>query len=219
MSFVALPLKGCCADLAYFVRCAKNSLPDWRWKQPSNRRHLRDWMLCRDSSCGSQRTRWKICHLFEPTCLCEQVFFNLMVLPGLEKAPFSSTFGAGMKVTLVLLPVLRLLCKMGSWLFGPTVFVPVWISEYPVIQAFLEQFERSVSCRTWWHLDKELTCCRLQFIQTLPRMNSKSISWGRWERCSDHPSPLPLLTAGLIEMSALWQSTSGPYLISVDLCL
>ena len=139
--------------------------------------------------------------------------------PRTREGPLSSTFGAGMKVTLVLLPVLRLLCKMGSWLFGPTVFVPVWISEYPVIQAFLEQFERSVSCRTWWHLDKELTCCRLQFIQTLPRMNSKSISWERWERCSDHPSPLPLLTAGLIEMSALWQSTSGPYLISVDLCL
>lgn len=139
--------------------------------------------------------------------------------PRTREGPLSSTFGAGMKVTLVLLPVLRLLRKMESCLFGPTVFVPVWISEYPVIQAFLEQFERSVSCRSWWHLDKELTCYRLQFIQTLPRMNSKSISWGRWERCSDHPSPLPLLTVGLIEMSDLWQSTSGPYLISVDLCL
>ena len=50
-----------------------------------------------------------------------------------------------MKVTLVLLPVLRLPCKMKSWLLGPTVFVPVWISEYPVIQAFLGQFKRSVS--------------------------------------------------------------------------
>ena len=89
MSFVALPLKGCCADLAYFVRCAKNSLPDWRWKQPSNRRQLRDWMPCRGSSCGSQQARWETGHLFEPMCLCEHVFFSLMVLPGLEKASSS----------------------------------------------------------------------------------------------------------------------------------
>lgn len=87
MSFVALPLKSCCADLAYFVRRAKNNLPDWRWKQPSNRRHLRDWIPCRDSSCGSQCTRWKICHLFERMCLCVQVCYDLMVLPGLEKSP------------------------------------------------------------------------------------------------------------------------------------
>lgn len=77
MSFVALPLKGCCADLAYFVRCAKNNPPDWRWKQPSNRRHLCDWRPCRDGSCGSQRMRWKICHLFERVCacLCASVFW------------------------------------------------------------------------------------------------------------------------------------------------
>lgn len=171
MSFVALPLKGCCADLAYFVRCAKNNLPDWRWKQPSNRRHLRDWIPCRDGSCGQQGTKWKICHLFERMCLCVQVCFDLMVLPGLEKAPPVSLW-SWCESDFRTAANFEAVCKIEGLLPGPKAFVPVWISECPVNQTFLEQFRRCVSCRTWWHLDKELTCCKLQFIQLLPGLNS-----------------------------------------------
>lgn len=102
-------------------------------------------------------------------------------------------------MTLVLLPRLRLPCKTEGRLPGPEVWIGVGTSECPGNEPFGEPVP-SGSCRPQGHLEKELTCSRLQ-RPSLFQEWTPSFSWEDGEGVS---CTIPWLPASLIRMSHVW---------------